>query len=55
MGGTGERGENNLNGFVKDLRHSLVCKAHRLLYHSILGLRVIMKKKMAQAKARIWP
>jgi len=24
-----------------------VCKAHRLLHHSTLGLRVIKKKKMA--------
>ena len=23
----------------------LVCKAHRLLYHSTLGVRVIMKKR----------
>jgi len=30
-------------------RGGLVCKAHRLLYHSTLGLRVIKKKKVGQA------
>jgi len=30
---------------VKRFRGGLVCKAHRLLYHSTLGLRVIKKKK----------
>ena len=28
-------------------RGGLVCKAHRLLYDSTLGLRVIKKKKMS--------
>jgi len=30
---------------VKRFRGGLVCKAHRLLYHSTLGPRVIKKKK----------
>ena len=30
---------------VQRFRGGLVCKAHRLLYHSTLGLRVITKKK----------
>jgi len=30
---------------VKRFRGGLVLKAHRLLYHSTLGLRVIKKKK----------
>ena len=33
----------------KRFRGGLVCKAHRLLYHSTLGLRVI-KKKTGQSK-----
>jgi len=67
---------------VKRFRGGLVFEAHRLFYHSTLGLRVTTKKKrdqaglknlehahhglregfgnqearkMAQAKARIWP
>jgi len=31
---------------VKRFRGELVFKAHRLLYHSTLGLRVIKKKKL---------
>jgi len=30
----------------------LVFKAHRLLYHSTLGLRVIKKKRRVEARAR---
>ena len=30
---------------VKRFRAGLVCKAHRLVYHSTLGLGVIKKKK----------
>jgi len=30
---------------VKRFRGGLVCKAHRLVYHSTLGWRVIKKKK----------
>ena len=30
---------------MKRFRDGLVCKAHRLLYHSTLGLRVIKKKR----------
>ena len=30
---------------VKRFRGGLVCKAHRRVYHSTLGLRVIKKKK----------
>jgi len=33
------------NSHVKRFRGGLVFKAHRLLYHSTLGLRVIKKKK----------
>jgi len=33
---------------VKRFRGGLVCKAHRLLYHSTLGSRVIKKKKKEQ-------
>jgi len=35
---------------VKRFRDGLVFKAHRLVYHSTLGLRVIKKKK----KIRVW-
>ena len=37
-----------VDGFrnVKRFRGGLVFKAHRLLYHSTLGLRVIKKKKV---------
>jgi len=31
--------------YVKRFRGGLVFKAHRLVYHSTLGLRVIQKKK----------
>jgi len=34
---------------MKRFRGGLVFKAHRLLYHSILGMRVIMKKKKVPA------
>jgi len=34
-----------LTPFVKRFRGGLVIKAHRLVYHSTLGLRVIKKKK----------
>jgi len=33
------------SGNVKRFRGGLVFKAHRLVYHSTLGVRVIMKKK----------
>ena len=33
---------------VQRFRGGLVCKAHRLLYHSTLGLRVIQKKQCRQ-------
>jgi len=33
-------------------RGGLVLKAHRLLYHSTLGLRVIKKKKISVRDAR---
>ena len=36
-------------GNVKRFRGGLVFKAHRLLHHSTLGLRVIKKKKV-----RVW-
>jgi len=35
---------------VKRFRGGLVFKAHRLLYHSTLGLRVIKKKKESQTR-----
>ena len=35
-------------GLVKRFRGGLVFKAHRLVYHSTLGLRVIKKKKNRQ-------
>jgi len=35
-------------------RHTLlVCEAHRLLYHSTLGLRVIKKKKTNPAQSTV--
>ena len=37
---------------VKRFRGGLVFKAHRLVYHSTLGLRVIKKEKK-QSKARV--
>jgi len=37
--------EQLLHRNVQRFRGGLVCKAHRLLYHSTLGLRVIKKKK----------
>ena len=37
--------EQLLHRNVQRFRGGLVFKAHRLLYHSILGLRVIKKKK----------
>ena len=36
---------------VQRFRGGLVCKAHRLLHHSTLGLRVITKKKVG---VRTW-
>ena len=33
---------------VQRFRGGLVCKAHRLVYHSTLGLRVIKKKKTCE-------
>jgi len=44
-GAAAERGGNN---YVQRFRGGLVFKAHRLLYHSTLGLRVIKKKKREQ-------
>jgi len=41
------RGHYNIN--AQRFRGGLVFKAHRLLYHSTLGLRVIKKKKMRRA------
>ena len=41
MGG----GEQLLSRNVERFRGGLVSKAHRLLYHSTLGLRVMKKKK----------
>ena len=38
--------EQLLSRNVKRFRGGLVFKAHRLLYHSSLGLRVIKKKKI---------
>ena len=35
---------------VKRFRAGLIFKAHRLLYHSALGLRVIKKKKKCRGK-----
>ena len=35
----------------KRFRGGLVCKAHRLVYHSTLGLRVIKKKEVIS----MWP
>jgi len=35
---------------VKRFRGGLVFKAHRLLYHSTLGWRVIKKEKIGQKK-----
>ena len=37
---------------MQRFREGLGFKAHRLLYHSTLGLRVIKKKKVADRKAR---
>jgi len=37
---------------VQRFRGGLVCKAHRLLYHSTLGLRVIKKKKKKVERER---
>jgi len=37
---------------VKRFRGGIVFKAHRLLYHSILGLRAIQKKKKKKRAAR---
>ena len=34
-------------------RGGLVCKAHRLVYHSTLGLRVIRKKTNVPGRARV--
>jgi len=39
---------------VKQVRGGLVFKAHRLLYHSNLGLRVIKKKIRAAQMAPRW-
>jgi len=41
--------EHLLRRNVKRFRGGLVLKAHRLLYHSTLGLRVIKKKEDARA------
>jgi len=50
---------------VKRFRGGLVFKAHRLVYHSTLGLRVIKKKMkgtlqhflkiVPEARSRFWP
>ena len=45
VAGAGDDPEQLLRRNVKRFRGGLVCKAHRLLYHSTLGLRVIKKKK----------
>ena len=43
--GSGKQGEGVLHRNVQRFRGGLVFKAHRILYHSTLGLRVIKKKK----------
>jgi len=40
---------------VQQFRGRLVFKAHRLLYHSTLGLRVIKKKKRDALKCKCVP
>jgi len=39
---------------VQRFRDGLVFKAHRLLYHSTLGVRVIKKKKEAPRERSVW-
>jgi len=39
---------------VQRFRGGLVFKAHRLVYHSTLGLRVIKKKKKKKTSARYY-
>jgi len=43
------RGEQVLGRNVKRIQGGLVFKAHRLLYHSTLGSRVIKKKRSARS------
>jgi len=43
-----------LLGNVKRFRGGLVFKAHRLLYHSTLGVRVIKKKKSTLQARRLF-
>ena len=45
MGTRGAEFENNYFKEVQWFRGGIVFKAHRRLYHSTLGLRVIKKKK----------
>ena len=40
---------------VQRFRGGLVCKAHGLVYHSTLGLRVIKKKKKKKPRMRNSP
>jgi len=40
--------------FSTAFRGGLVFKAHRLVYHSTLGLRVIKKKKKVGVEGRAW-
>jgi len=46
------RGPHLLHRNVQRFRGGLVCKAHRLLYHSTLGLRVIKKKRRSASTTR---
>ena len=48
------RREQLLRRNVKRFRGGLVPKAHRLLYHSTLGLRVIKKKKRRETHHLAW-
>ena len=43
--GSRVQGVQLLRRYVKRLRRGLVCKAHRHLYHSTLGSRVIEKRR----------
>ena len=50
-GGYAPRQEQQLRRMVKRFRGGLVFKAHRLVYHPTLGLRVIKKKKRSTSEA----
>jgi len=51
VSGSGLRASGRRN--VKRFRGGLVFKAHRLVYHSTLGLRVIKKRKKIKV-TRVW-